>query len=397
MKRSIACLAIVLALANPVAADVWQFRGPGGSGVSAEKNLPLEWSEQSNLRWKAALPGRGLSNPVVAKGRVYVTAASGWEQKRLHVLCFDLKTGKQLWERQFWATGTTQCHPKTNMAAPTPVTDGERIYALFATADLACLDADGNLVWYRSLVGDYPTVGNNVGMAASPTLHKDTFIVCMENVGESFLAGIDARTGENRWRVPRPSGILWTTPLVIDNQGRAEVLVQSSDGLHAFDPASGKRLWTAAGEFAGISSPTFGDGMIFAPGTFTALRPGTDKSKPQVLWQNGKLSTGYTSPLYYRGLVYTVSSKGVVHCAEPGTGKILWSERLEGEFAASPLGADGKIYVTSEEGITTVLEAGAQAKVLAVNPIGEGVLASPVAADGAVLLRSDKHLFCVGR
>src|SRR5687767_8539407 len=136
--------ALVVAAAGTLAAEAPQFRGPGGSGVSQEKNLPVEWSEQNNIRWKADLPGRGLSNPVIADGRVYVTACSGFEQKRLHVLCFDLKTGKQLWDRQFWATGSTLCNGMTNMAAPTPVTDGNRVYALFATADLVCLDREGD-------------------------------------------------------------------------------------------------------------------------------------------------------------------------------------------------------------------------------------------------------------
>jgi outer membrane protein assembly factor BamB len=392
-------IAVALILVARIAtADVPQFRGPGGSGVSQEKNLPVEWSEQNNIRWKAELPGRGLSNPVIAGGRVYVTACSGFEQKRLHVLCFDVKTGKQMWDRPFWATGTTLCNPTTNMAAPTPVTDGKRVYALFATADLVCLDRDGDLVWYRSLVGDYPTIGNNVGMAASPTIHKDTLILAMENVGESFAAGIDVKTGENRWRVPRQRGIVWTTPLVIDNQGRPEVLLQAPGEIASHDPATGKKLWSVQGGFSAIPSAVAGDGMIFAPGgKFTALRPSKDGAAPQTLWQNPKLTTGHSSPLYYRGLIYTVSSRGVVNCAEPGTGKILWSERLEGSFSASPLGADGKVYFTSEEGATSVLQAGGEAKLLAVNPLSEKILASPVAADGALFLRSDKRLYCIGK
>ncbi|HZZ81767.1 MAG TPA: PQQ-binding-like beta-propeller repeat protein, partial [Gemmataceae bacterium] len=148
------------------AEDATQFRGHGGLGLSKEINLPTKWSATEGLRWKAELPGKGLSNPVVAGGRVYVTVTAAYQQKREAVLCFDVKTGKKLWERQVWATGTTLCHPKTNMAAPTPITDGERVYALFATGDFVCYDKDGDLVWYRSIVGDYPTVGNNVGMAA---------------------------------------------------------------------------------------------------------------------------------------------------------------------------------------------------------------------------------------
>src|SRR5262245_4402795 len=182
--RTAAKLGMFLILATVAHAGDWtQFRGNGAAGVSDETGLPSTWSETENIRWKAELPGRGLSNPVIAGGRVYVTACSGQEQARLHVLCFDVRTGKKLWERQFWATGNTGCHPKTNMAAPTPVTDGERVYALFATADLACLDKNGDLLWYRSLVSDYPTLSNQVGMAASPVLCKDVLIVPMENVG----------------------------------------------------------------------------------------------------------------------------------------------------------------------------------------------------------------------
>jgi len=380
------------------AADVPQFRGGGGSGVADEKGLPTQWSDQENMRWKAELPGRGLSNPVIAGGRVYVTSASGFEQKRLHVLCFDVKTGKQLWERQFWATGTTLCHPKTNMAAPTPVTDGERVYALFATADLVCLDKDGNLAWYRSLVGDHPTIGNNVGMAASPTLWKDVLIVPMENIGESFAAGIDAKTGANRWRIERPRGINWTTPVVLDRQGKTEVILATPGRFTAHDPTTGKETWRWEGECGSAPSPVAGDGVLFVPGgKVTALKLGTHGTPPEIAWQNNKLGTSYTSPTFYEGLIYTVKSPGVVTCAEASTGKVLWTERVEGNYWASPLAVDGKIYVASEEGVVTVLQAGREAKTLASNSLPGAILASPVASGGSLFLRSDKHLYCIGK
>src|SRR5581483_2320976 len=307
---SLALLVVALARAE----DVPQFRGPGGSGLSTETGLPVQWDKDTNIRWKAELPGRGLSNPVIAQGRVYLTACTGFDYNRLHVLCFALKDGKQLWDRQFWVTGTTLCHNKTNMAAPTAVTDGERVYALFATGDLACLDRDGRLVWYRTLVGDYPTVGNNVGMAASPVLWQDVLIVCLQNAGESFAAGIDKHTGQNRWRVPRPRGINWVTPLVIDNAGQPEVLFQASPDLSAHDPATGKLRWSLKG--AGLSSaptPIFGDGTVFAPGgKFLALKPGASET-PEILWESGKLPTGYTSPVYHQGKVYTLSGRGVIN------------------------------------------------------------------------------------
>jgi outer membrane protein assembly factor BamB len=397
--KFVALVTCLLGWAAVRAEDVPQFRGVGGLGISTEKGLPLTWSEKDHIRWKAVLPGRGLSCPVIGAGRVYVTACTGVEQKRLHILCFDVRTGKQLWERQLWATGTTQSHPKTNMAAPTPLSDGKHVYALFATGDLACLDRDGDLLWYRSLVGDYPTVGNNVGMAASPVLWNDLVIVSMENVGESFAAGVDKHTGTNRWRVERPRGINWTSPLVINNDGQAELLLQGPTDLTAYDPASGKKRWTVTDKsFATIPSPTFGDGLIYAPGgVFLAIRPGNAKQDPQVVWQSKKLSANYSSPLFYEGRVYTLSYKGVVNCADAATGKALWDLRADGNFAASPLVADGKIFLVSEEGATTVIEAGPEAKVLATSALPEKFLATPVASNGALFLRSDKHLYCIGK
>ncbi len=400
MKRfsiSIGCLFASFALAD----DVPQFRGAGGLGTSGEKNLPITWSKTENVRWKAALPGRGLSNPVIAGGRAFVTASSGSQQDRLHVLCFEAKDGKQLWERQFWATGGTLCHPKTNMAAPTPITDGKNVYALFATTDLVCLDRDGNLVWARSLVNDYPTVGNNVGMAASPVLVGNSVIVHMENVGESFAVAIDKATGQNRWRIDRPRVINWNTPFVHNADGQNQLLLMTGKELTAHDIATGKKLWSYNPGKGGLSSaPSViaGEGLLFVPGaSLTALRPGSDGVEPEVVWQNPKLNPGWASPVLLNGRIYTITNRGVVSCAEATTGKILWTERLDGEFAASPLAADGRLYFVSEGGATTVMDGGAVPKLLANNELGETILASPVASGGAIFLRSDGHLWCLGK
>jgi outer membrane protein assembly factor BamB len=393
---------LFLVLASAINADdVPQFRGPGGLGVSKETDLPTKWSDREGLRWKAELPGRGLSNPVCAGGRVYVTATSAYQQKRQVVLCFDIKSGKKLWERQVSATGATQAHPKTNMAAPTPITDGEYVYALFATGDLVCYDKDGDLVWYRSLVGDYPTVGNYVGMASSPSIWDDVLLICLENVGESFAAGIDKRTGQNRWRIERPRGINWVSPVIIQNGGQPEVIFQGPNGIDAHDPNTGKKKWSAVKpRVTAYASPTFSDGVVFAAGDkFTALRPGKANAEPEILWQSLKLRPAYCSPIAYQRLLYVVGGAGVVHCADAKTGDTLWTHRIEpsGAYAASPLLADGKLYITSEAGVTTVLKAGKETKLLATNAIGDTILATPVASDGAIFLRSDRALYCIAK
>lgn len=391
--RGRAALALAL-LPLALAADWPQFRGPQGSAVSPEKGLPARWSQTENLRWKAELPGRGLSNPVVAGGRVYVTASSGYQQRRLHVLCFDPATGKQLWERQFWATGNTACHPKTCMAAPTPAADAQHVYALFATGDLVALDADGNLVWYRSLVGDYPDITNQVGMAASPVLAGDVLLVPMENAGHSFAAGIDRRTGQNRWKVDRPRDINWTTPALRTVGDGLEALFQTSRELTALDPRTGQVRWTYSGEGpASIPSPVAAGDLVVTNGT--VLRPGKEPTTPEVAWTSPRIRSSYATPLYHEGKIYSINSAGVLTCVQAADGKSVWQERLKGPFSASPVIADGKLYAVNEEGLTSVVALGPEPRVLGTNALGETMLATPALANGALYLRSDKHLYCI--
>lgn len=387
-----------LVLTLPVMADDWkQFRGPGGRSVSSENKVPIIWSKTKNIGWKAKIPGRGLSNPIIAEGRVYVTSSSGWQQNRLHVLCFDEKTGKQLWHRQFWATGGTQSHPKTCMAAPTPVTDGKNVYALFATQDLVALDRDGNLLWYRSLTQDYPTIGNNVGMASSPTLWKDVLLVSVENVGESFAVGIDTKTGHNKWSVPRPRAINWASPIVIEKAGKAQVIFMAPDDMTAYDPATGKEIWTyKKGGLSRIPSVTFAEGLLLCPGKeMHAIEPGTKKTKPSVAWQERKLQCGYASPLVHNGKIYTLTSRGVLRCADVLTGEEVWSKRLEGAFAATPVLAGNQLYVVNEEGTTYVIKTGSGPNLIGTNSVEDKIMATPAIANGAIYLRSDDYVYCI--
>lgn len=394
------CLLALLVLAPDSKAGDWpQFRGPNGSGVSDETGLPVRWGKDEGLRWKVELPGRGLSNPVIVGGRVFVTACTGPKQDRLHVLCYDEATGKKLWERQLWATGNTFCNAKTCMAAPTPAADGKQVFALFASGDLAALDRDGDLLWYRSLVRDYPTITNQVGMAASPVLLKNVLLVPMENAGESFAAGLDRHTGKNLWKVGRHRDINWVTPLVFANGDRTDAVFQTNRDLTAYDPETGAVRWTyAAGGPSNVASPVAaGDGLLLmAGGEFTALRPGRDRAGPEVVWKSNRIKTGYTSALVYKGRVYTLNASRLT-CTELATGKPLWQELVEGQFSASPVAADGKVYVVNEAGETTVFRVtGEQPEVLARNAVEETILATPAVAGGAIYLRSDRHLYCIG-
>jgi outer membrane protein assembly factor BamB len=384
----------------PLAADWPQFRGPNGSGVSAEKNLPIVFTKTEGVRWKVDLPARGVSSPVVVADKVFVTCSSGVRDDRLHLLAFDVATGKKLWHRQLAATGGTAAHPKTCMAAPTPVADANAVYALFATGDMVAFDHSGKLLWYRSLTGDYPTISNQVGMAASPVLFQGKLIVPMDNAGDSFLAAIDVANGKNLWKTERPRDINWVTPAIREiTSDETEVIFQGPKDLVAYDLATGKKKWSHK---VGGSSPTpsLAEGMLFvSSGGLSAFKPGDGKL--EEVWKSPKFQTGYSSALFYDGRIYAANpSSGIVYCADAKTGKVLWEERMKGmgkpTFSASPVAGDGKVYILSETGTLNVLKAGDESDVLGTSEISEECLATPAIAGGAVIVRTDKSLWCIG-
>jgi outer membrane protein assembly factor BamB len=386
----------LLGITWPVAAADWpQFRGPGSRAVSEDAAVPIAWGPDQNIRWKVPLPGRGVSSPVIIKGKLFLTASSGYHDRHLHVLCFDAATGKRLWERQLAPTGSTTCNPKTCMAAPTPAADRKAVYALFATGDLAAFDHDGTLLWYRSLAGDYPDAANQVGMASSPVLAGDTLLLPMENPGDSYAAGIDVHTGKNRWRHSRARDINWVSPVLAELQGKPCALFQTSKDLTAYDPDTGAVRWSFASEpTSNVPSPLVGKGRVFVAGSqYMALEP-TAIGAPEVVWRSGKLGLHYASPVYYQDRIYGLTSVGL-SCLAPGDGAQLWVKRMRGLFWASPIVINGKIYIINEQGETVVLQTGDTPKVLATNELKDTILATPAVADGALYLRSDRFLYCI--
>jgi outer membrane protein assembly factor BamB len=398
MKKILSVLFLAAVAGLGTGAEWTQFRGPAGGAFSQEKDLPVKWDKETGLRYKVALPGRGLSNPVIAGGRIYLTACSGFREKRLHVLCLDEATGKKLWERQFTSTGNTGCHPMTNMAAPTPVTDGKAVYALFATGDLAALDREGTLLWYRSLVGDYPSITNQVGMASSPVLAGNVLCLPLENAGDSFAAGIDKRTGKNLWKVKRDKNINWVSPLVIQSGGKATVVYQTANEATAYDPETGSVRWKVEGGFTTIPSPAASPDMLFLTGgEVKGLKLGGLNEAPQEAWASKRLLVGggFASPVYHDGKLYGLTGTGI-NCLDAKTGEEAFKLRLKGPFDASPVIADGKLYAVNRTGLTSVIELGEKPRVVATNDLGDTILATPAIANGCIYLRSDKWLYCVG-
>jgi outer membrane protein assembly factor BamB len=380
------------------AADWRQFRGTDNTAVAADENLPLVWSDAENMAWKADLPGRGPSSPIVVSGRVIVTCSSGAKQDRLHVLCFDAQSGRQRWHRQFWATGRTLCHPESAIAAPTPASDGTQVYAFYSSNDLVCLDLDGNLQWFRGLAHDYPKAGNDTGMSSSPLVVGDTVIVQIESQGDSFAAGLDRQSGENRWRIERPRRSSWASPCrLAGSAGTAPaLLLQSPTALTAHDPDTGSELWRYEGVCADIASPVSVAGMVYVPSQgITALRApdGTPGSKLETVWQQNRLNTSGASPLVYQGMIYTLNSSGVLNCADAATGMVQWQLRLEGRFWATPVAVGNHLYLVNSDGLAQIVRLGGKAEVAGKNDFGEIIQGTPAVADSAFYVRSDRHLW----
>jgi outer membrane protein assembly factor BamB len=399
MNRLLLVVALLPVFSASATADDWrQFRGTQQNSVAASASLPTKWDikEGTNVAWTAELPGRGPSSPIVVAGRVIVTASSGAAQDRLHVLCFDAASGKQLWHRQFWATGRCFTHPQSSTAANTPASDGQRIFALYSSNDLVCLDLDGNLQWYRGLAHDYPKAGNDAGMASSPVVIGDTLIAQVEAQGDSFATGLDTATGETRWLKQRTPDMNWCSPVELrGDSGKSLALLQDAKGLTAVEPATGEQVWTFPQPSDVISSATVADGrIILASKGITALRASTDSPTVDLLWSENKLTPGSASAVAHGDRVYTIDRAPVLSCANAANGKMIWEQRLKGAFWATPVIAGEHMYCLSYEGDCQVVKLGKnKAQLVATNEFGEKLQGSPAVSGDALYVRSDKHLW----
>lgn len=399
MRSFYTSVLITLFFSLPVHADWLNFRGPQSSGHAPEITATPETISETNLAWKAALPGRGLSSPILIGDRVFLTAASGPEQKQLHILCFSAKDGSPVWERRFWATGRTMSHKKTNVAAPTPASDGERIYALYSSNDLICVDLDGNVRWMRGLTLDYPNASNSLGMASSPLVAGDTLVAQIENDSESFAAGFDLVTGANKWKMDRPKAANWTSPTLLKIGDQEVVALQSSKGILGVVPSTGSSLFQYENGASTIPSGAADGADLYVPSSgLTALSPTTNGEAPEKRWNESAQRPGTASPLVIGDKVFVINNAGVLNCADKASGERLWRVRLKGPFSASPVaGANGLIYVVNETGVVQVVDpTGDEGKVVSEYELGETVLGTPSLDKGAVYFRSDGHLWKFG-
>lgn len=417
---------LLTASAATVSAENWpQFRGPTGQGISSEKNLPLRWSAASNVAWRTEIPGQAWSSPVVWGARVFVTTTTE-NGTKCRVLCLDRDSGKILWNTPVVEQVPLRKEGKNSYATPTPVADGERVYAVFGDGSMAAVGFDGAVAWTNREVQFY----SRHGLGASPIVHGDLLIMPFDGSNRVREAGqwpnnsaeeqlgwrtpwdkaevvaLDRRTGKRVWTGRRgKSRIAHATPVVMREGGRELLVSIAGDAVQGFDLKTGERLWTVYSQGEGlVPTPVTGDGLIFAASGFEkptvrAVRPGGsgDVTATHIAWEQKKGVPNQPSLLYFASRLYGITDGGIAHCFDAKTGDIVWQERVGGNFSASPVLADGRIYFLSEAGVTTVIEAAPQFKVLATNPLDEKCQASMAVSGGRLFIRTEKALFCIGR
>ena len=360
------------------------------------------------MAWKSNVPGRGWSSPVLANGRIYLTTAvvDGNTPASLRAICFDAADGKILWNTQVFqpdASAVRAKHPKNSPASTTPIVTADRLFVHFGHMGTAALDLDGKIIWRQDSLKYSPVHGNG----GSPVLVGDSLIFNCDGGSNPFLVALDATTGQVKWKTPRNQEVHKTfsfcTPLLIDVGGVRELISPASGMVAAYEPASGRELWRVRyGEgYSVVPRPGYADGMLFISSGFDnpvlyAIKPqgaSGNVTDSHVAWTHRKGAPLTPSMILSGEDIFFVSDGGIASCCDAKYGKVHWTHRLDGNFSASPVLAEGRIYFQSEHGMGFVIEAGESFKSLAENDLGEPSLASDAVTDGALFIRTDKHLW----
>jgi outer membrane protein assembly factor BamB len=327
---------------------------------------------------------------------VFITAASGPRQTRLHVLCFDAQTGSLTWERRFWATGRTQCHEKTSVATPTATSDEKHLYVTFSSNDIICLDLEGNLIWLRGITLDYPNASNSLGMASSLLIAGNTLVVMVENDSESFTVGLDLYNGVNRWKLDRPKLANWTSPIPLPSVAGSPVAgIQSGQGLLAIRADTGQTLWEYTDGASTIPSSVVHNDILYIPSHgLTALKLSSSGDPPEQIWRSGRFRPATASPIIVADRAFIINAAGVLACGTITDGSRLWQLRLKGPFSASPVASGRHLYCLNEEGLLHIVDCLVEGgEIVGTYDFAETILSTPAIAHGALYVRSDRHLW----
>lgn len=463
-KRMAALFVSFSMLPALVHADDWaQFRGPNNSGVATDSQAPAEWNGTKNLAWKQTVPGYGWSSPIVVGDKLLLTTAVSEKQTRprsfgfggggfgppgggkdgpkgppggfgggrggfgnakppdatyrWEIHCLDRHTGKTLWSKVALERKPSIAATMGNTyASETPVSDGERVYAYFGMHGLYCYDLSGKQLWHKDF-GAFPMM-MGWGTGSSPALDGGRLFVLCDNEQKSFLVALDAKTGDELWRVERDEKSNWATPFVWRNKLRTEVVATGGKAIRSYDPATGKLLWelkreTTGGPSNASATPVADDATLFvgtaalnSHGPLWAVKAGAkgdislkdgESANDHVTWSSTKAGPPLPSPLLYKGHLYILAQGGILACFDAGTGKEAYRQRLQGarSFTSSPWAYDGKVYLLDEDGKTFVVRAGPRFELVGKNEVKDMFWATPAVARDALYLRGADHVYCI--
>ena len=412
-----------------------QWRGPLATGVAPHADPPVEWGEDKNVRWKVKIPGKGSASPIVWGNRIFVLTAIPTDKRvepkemndlqqpprrrrrgppginttnvqRFSILAIDRRNGSVLWQRvareELPHEGT---HATGTWASASPVTDGERVYAYFGSRGLFCYDMEGNLLWEKDL-GDM-TIRLGFGEGSSPVLHGDKIVVNWDHEGQSFIVALDKMTGKELWKVNRDEITSWTTPIVVEHDGKHQVVTSATNRVRSYDLATGELIWESGGmTLNAIPSPVAAGGMVFATSGFRgnallAIRldvaRGDITDSEAIVWHLDRNTPYAPSPLLYDDTLYFLKrNSGILSSFNAKTGEAYYSQvRLEGlpSVYASPVGVAGRVYIAGRDGTTLVIQHGRDYKVLASNTLDDGFDASPAVIESEIYLRGRTYLY----
>lgn len=387
---------------------VW--RGPNANGVANDGQVfPVQWNDTQNVIWKSPIPGRGHSSPIVVGDRIFLTTADESAQSQ-SVLCFDRATGKPRWKVDVNQGGfNPKIHNKNTHATPSPLCDGERVFAVFNnhnSAQLSVVSVDGEKLWQKNAGGFVPQT-YQFGYGPSPLLYGSTVIVASEFESAGFLAAFDRQSGKEVWRTRRPPMISYSSPIVANVAGRDQLLISGCKQVSSFDPATGGKLWSVPGIWTVTCATMVWDGdLVFASGGYPnkgtmAIRA---DGSGEVVWQN-RVKCYEQSMLVHDGHLYAVDDGGVAYCWRASDGREMWKQRLGGNMSASPILAAGNIYAINERGKVFVFRATPQKFApLSQNQLGEEGFATPAFCGNRIYARTatragggrQEYLICIG-
>jgi outer membrane protein assembly factor BamB len=400
----LAALASLFFASVSLAADWPLWRGPKGDGIVTDPAVVQQWSATENVVWKVPVPGIGHSSPVVSAGLIFLTSFDPDTKNRL-LLCFERKDGKLLWQKTVLSADVEKMHKNNTPASSTPAADGTHVWVTFLDGEkiaVACHDFTGKQLWLKSFNGFV----SQHGFCGTPTLFENYVIVNGDSDGDAFLAALDKKTGETRWKTERPNRTRsFSTPLFIEVSGKTQMVLAGSKSVAAFDPKTGKQHWvadSATDKF--VATVAYADGVVCATGTspnqtLVGIKPdgSGNITKTHTLWSDTRGAAYVPSPLGFGKHFFVLSDAGIATLLEAKTGKVIWSERLGSRLHhASPLLINDLVYCLADNGQMFILKPAEEFEIVAKNALGEECHATPAVSDGQLFIRSATSLWCIG-